>query len=130
MKKLKTISILEVLKRRKEIVDNPLPFHHENFEKYGDTFRINLGRKNKWIFTRNAKSIKHILQVNHKAYGKSSLQTIDLAKYVGHGLLTTNGSYWLKHRRMIQPAFHKKKTIESYSYNAGCYSERIANYCS
>lgn len=109
MKSLTTISRFEVIRRRKEIVKNPLPFHHKNFEKYGDTFKINLGRNNKWVFTKNAKTIKYILQKNHKKYGKSSLQTRDLAKYVGYGLLTTNGSFWLKHRRMIQPAFHKKK---------------------
>ncbi|PCJ97932.1 MAG: cytochrome P450 [Flavobacteriaceae bacterium] len=109
MKSLTTISRIEVLQRRKEIVRNPLPFHHKNFQKYGDTFRVDLGRKNRWVFTKNAKTIKYILQKNHKNYGKSVLQTKDLAKYVGYGLLTTNGGFWLKHRRMIQPAFHKKK---------------------
>jgi cytochrome P450 len=37
------------------------------------------------------------------------LQTKDLGKYIGQGLLTSNGEHWRKHRRMVQPAFHKKK---------------------
>ena len=74
-----------------------------------DTFRINLGKSNTWNFTRDPKSIQHILQKNQKNYHKSDLQTKDLGKYIGHGLLTSNGETWRVHRRMIQPTFHKKK---------------------
>ena len=109
MKKIPTIPRIRVLKNRKNILKNPLPFHRENFEKYGDTFRIDLGKGSKWVFTRNPESIKYILQKNHKNYHKSKLQTEDLAKYIGKGLLTSNGDFWRVHRRMIQPAFHKKK---------------------
>jgi len=31
-----------------------------------------------------------------------------LAKYVGHGLLTSEGVKWKSQRKLIQPAFHKK----------------------
>ncbi len=43
MNKVPAISCYTVLKNRKRILENPLPFHHENFEKYGDTFKIDLG---------------------------------------------------------------------------------------
>jgi len=109
MKKVSVLSRLHVLRNRSKILKNPLPFHRENFEKYGDSFIVDLGRKNTWVFTRNPESIKYILQKNHKNYHKSKLQTEDLAKYIGHGLLTSNGEFWRIHRRMVQPAFHKKK---------------------
>ncbi len=108
-KPLVSVSQLTVFKNRKRILSNPLPFHNENFEKYGDTFMVNIGMGNKVVFTRNATTIKHILQKNQKNYHKSSLQTKDLAKYIGRGLLTSNGEFWRVHRRMVQPAFHKKK---------------------
>lgn len=108
-KPLVAVSQWTVFKNRKHILKNPLPFHHENFEKYGDTFKVNIGVGKKVVFTRNARSIKHILQKNHKKYHKSALQTRDLAKYIGQGLLTSNGEFWRVHRRMVQPAFHKKK---------------------
>jgi cytochrome P450 len=106
---LPTITTLEVFKNRKRILSNPLPFHRENFEKFGDVFRVKTGRKSPIIFTRNPVIIKHILQKQHKNYHKSPLQTVDLAKYIGKGILTTNGEHWRTHRRMVQPAFHKKK---------------------
>ena len=109
MKKIKTISRFTIIKNRKRILANPLPFHRESFQKYGDTFRIDLGKERNWVFTRNATSIKHILQKNNKNYHKSPLQTKDLGKYIGKGLLTSNGEFWRVHRKMIQPTFHKKK---------------------
>jgi cytochrome P450 len=109
VKELPTISQFQVFKNRKTILKNPLPFHRANFEKYGDIFRVRVGFRKAVIFTRDATIIKHILQKQHKKYEKSELQTVDLAKYIGHGILTSNGEHWRKHRRMVQPAFHKKK---------------------
>ena len=109
MSDLPSVSRWEVIKNRKRILQNPLPFHSENFIKLGDSFRVKIGTPSGVIFTRDPLIIKHILQKNHKNYQKSKLQTEDLAKYIGKGLLTSNGEHWRVHRRMIQPAFHKKK---------------------
>lgn len=111
MNNLPTISQYQVFKNRKHILKNPLPFHHGNFEKFGDIFRVKIGFGKTIVFTRNPKLIKHILQGRHKKYHKSPLQTVDLAKYIGHGILTSNGEHWRIHRRMVQPAFHKKKLL-------------------
>ena len=108
-KPLVTVSQAEVFKNRKSILANPLPFHYERFEKHGDTFMVHIGPSSKVVFTRSAETIKYILQKNHKNYNKSSLQSKDLAKYIGKGILTSNGEFWRTHRRMVQPAFHKKK---------------------
>ncbi len=70
---------------------------------------MQLSTKEIVLFTRNPGLIKHILQKQHRKYEKSPLQTVDLAKYIGHGILTSSGEHWRTHRRMVQPAFHKKK---------------------
>jgi len=109
MKKLPLVSRSHVFKNRKQILKNPIPFHHDNFNRLGDIFEVAVGVKQRIVFTRHAKFIKQVLQTGQKNYQKSSLQTVDLAKYIGKGLLTANGDHWRTHRRMIQPAFHKKK---------------------
>lgn len=106
---LHTVSTWTVIRNRKSILKNPLPFHHENFERHGDTFRVQIGLGSPVVFTRDAFLIRHILQKNHRKYSKSKLQTEDLAKYIGKGILTSEGDFWRRHRRMIQPAFHKEK---------------------
>ncbi len=88
---------------------NPIPFHRRFFNTYGDTFSVKLGRRKHLMLSRDREVVQYILQKNHKNYYKSTIQTKYLSKYLGMGLLTANGEFWLKQRRLIQPAFHKKK---------------------
>ena len=99
----------EVFKNRKRILRNPLPFHQEKFEQYGNTFIVHIGPGKRIVFTREPATVRNILQKNHRNYKKSELQTRDLAKYIGQGILTSEGDFWRKHRKMIQPAFHKEQ---------------------
>lgn len=93
-------------------IQNPIPFLMEHKKKYGDTYVFYLGGLAKSVMTSEPALALHILQKNHRIYEKSYFQTVSLAKYVGRGLLTAKGDYWLKQRRLIQPGFHKNKLIQ------------------
>lgn len=109
-KEIKTVSRLKTIKNLFKFLENPIPLINETMaEMDNTTYRIHLGGINKSIMTMDPEIIKHVLQKNHKNYHKSDLQIKHVGKYVGKGLLTTNGEYWLKQRRLIQPGFHKKK---------------------
>lgn len=107
--KIPEVSFFRFLRHSGRIVKNPLPFHHKNFEEKGDTFRLKIGLARSVIFSRDARLLEYVLQKNHKNYIKSEIQTKDLAKYVGKGLLTSDGEHWRRQRKLIQPAFHKKQ---------------------
>tara|TARA_R110002049_G_scaffold51108_3_gene144874 strand:+ start:43 stop:1377 length:1335 start_codon:yes stop_codon:yes gene_type:complete len=104
-----TVPLRRFFKHSLEILKNPLPFHHQNFEEQGDVFKLKIGFKNSVIFVRDASMAEYVLQRNQKNYTKSKIQTEDLVKYVGKGLLTSEGERWKKQRKLIQPAFHKKQ---------------------
>lgn len=105
----KKVPIYKFLFNTKALTNNPLPFHNKYFSEYGDSFSVAKTKKNKIFLTRDAEIAKQVLQLKHKKYMKSEIQTKFLSKYIGFGLLTANGDLWLKQRRLIQPAFHKRK---------------------
>lgn len=105
--KIPEVPFFQFVKHSLNILRNPLPFHHENFEKKGDIFRLNIGFGNSVVFSRNADLLRYALQKNQKNYKKSKIQTEDLSKYIGFGLLTSESELWQKQRKLIQPAFHK-----------------------
>lgn len=105
----KSLSLFKFFLNAEAIRKNPIPFHKKFFNTYGDTFSVRLGRKKYILLSRDKEVVEYILRKNHKNYYKSKIQTDYLSKYLGHGLLTINGEYWLQQRRLIQPAFHKQK---------------------
>ena len=107
--KIPEVSLLKFIKHSLEILKNPLPFHNKNFTEKGDIFKLNVGFNSKIYFCRSAAFAQYVLQKNQKNYLKSSIQTVDLVKYVGEGLLTSEGEKWKKQRKMMQPSFHKKQ---------------------
>jgi cytochrome P450 len=103
------VSFLRFLNHANNILQNPLPFHAANFKNLGDLFRLKIGLRSSVLFCRDAGLLQHALQKNQKNYTKSYIQTRDVAKYVGKGLLTAEGEDWQKQRKLIQPTFHKSQ---------------------
>ena len=62
----------------------------------------------RFIIIDNADYFKTILQEQYKHFYKYDLSGL-LTKFLGEGLITSNGQFWLQQRRAIQPAFHKQQ---------------------
>src|SRR5919202_1590408 len=53
--------------------------------------------------------VRHVLQENHRNYTKGAVLTNLLAPMLGNGLFTSEGEFWLRQRRLMQPVFHRKR---------------------
>jgi cytochrome P450 len=101
-------TFLQSLVRTYKQVKNPIGTMEESMRRFNGTYAVNLGMT-RMIATQDPGLIDHVLRANHKNYHKSVIQTEKLGKFLGKGLLTSNGEYWLKQRRLIQPGFHVDK---------------------
>lgn len=68
---------------------------------------------------------KHILQDHHRNYDKQTRGFKVLRELFGEGLLTNEGDAWLRQRRMIQPAFHRRH-VDAFGGMMVGAAERVA----
>lgn len=88
---------------------DPLQFLVDKVPQYEGIFRV----KSRFFLEQIAivskpDYVKHILQDNNKNYQKSYAYRI-IRHLVGNGLLTSEGDFWLRQRRLAQTAFHKER---------------------
>jgi cytochrome P450 len=107
-------NFLQSLVRTYKQVKNPIGTMEESMRNFNGTYSVNLGSR-KLIATQDPGIIDYVLRANHKNYHKSAIQTEELGRFIGKGLLTVNGEYWLKQRRLIQPGFHIDKIHALYA---------------
>ena len=75
-------------------------------------------------FLYNPADIESLLTTNAKSYRKAqSLRSPFFHRLVGNGLVTSEGDFWRRQRRLAQPAFHRQR-ISSYGDVMVEYAER------
>ncbi|MCW5732067.1 MAG: cytochrome P450 [Alphaproteobacteria bacterium] len=66
--------------------------------------------------------IEHVLLANHRNYSKSRYHRQILGPVLGNGLLTSEGDFWRRQRRIAAPAFHHRRIagfVDSMAQAAG-----------
>ena len=93
-----------------EFIRNPFDFTIGHAKEMGDFYRVPFIFR-KLFVTTNPEVISHVLQKNQKNYVKSvAYRHLKLA--LGNGLVTSEGDFWRRQRRLAQPAFYKTQLEE------------------
>ncbi len=106
-KTLPKVPRLKFLMSIPKLLKNPIEVFSGFFDKNGDTFILDQSDMDV-VFTQNAELAEQVFQKNGRNYSKPDKQKKLLSEYLGKGLLTSDGEYWLKQRRLIQPGFKKQ----------------------
>ncbi len=99
-----------MLRHARRMRSDPLGFLVDCAAECGDIVEFPIPR-HRVFFVNDAEAANRVLQGNHRAYGKSTVQYRSLALVTGDGLLVSEGEEWLRGRRLVQPAFHHR-TLE------------------
>lgn len=99
-------------KRNAAFFTDSLNFTTRNLKDVGDFYYSNMMMRPYYI-TSNPEAINHVLVNNQKNYIKSPAYQ-QLKMVIGNGLVTSEGDFWRKQRRLAQPAFYKKNLVELY----------------
>jgi cytochrome P450 len=109
--------LLEFARRR-------LPFLVESAARYGDIVFFKVGNERIYLFN-HPDLIRDVLVTNQKNFTKSRA-LVRAKKVLGEGLLTSEGEFHLRQRRLAQPAFHRDR-IAGYALSMVDYADRAAS---
>jgi cytochrome P450 len=79
-------------------------------ERHGDVYALNLGFS-KVIVLSHPSHAQYVLQQNVANYPKGGAIWDSLRTLLGNGLPASNGQFWLRQRRMMQPHFHHRRLV-------------------
>jgi cytochrome P450 len=74
-------------------------------DEYGDLVRLDLGARTLYLVT-HPDDVKYVLQDNNRNYAKGYDQ---VKPVLGEGLVSSEGDFWRRQRRLIQPNFHRSR---------------------
>src|SRR5689334_20848969 len=94
--------------------------------RFGDVVYLKIGPRRGYLIT-NPADIRHVLQDNARNYHKSPLYD-KLRMFLGNGLLTSEDDFWLRQRRIAQPAFHRQRLAALAGIMADAAREAVARW--
>ena len=106
-----------------EIARNPLAMMVAMKEMHGDIAHWRIGPQNLYLFS-HPDLIRDVLVTHGRNFHKS--RGLERARrLLGNGLLTSEGEFHLRQRRLAQPAFHKQR-IAAYAVTMCDYAARTS----
>jgi len=97
----------------------------EYFTRFGDVYRVFAPGRGVYNYVINhPDDIKHVLLSNHRNYTKGEGMG-QVKILLGTGIMTSEGDFWRRQRRMMQPCFHRR-VIDRFSRLIHDVNEKFA----
>jgi cytochrome P450 len=91
-----------------EVRQNQLKFFNRIWKEYGDLVRSRILPNYSFYLAAHPSYAEHILSTHQEIYAKPDIVNKPMNLMMGKSILTSEGDFWLKQRRLMQPAFHMK----------------------
>jgi cytochrome P450 len=97
---------------------DPLRLYHGVWREHGDYVRLHAMAGFYFYMLAHPDAIEHVLHSNHKNYRKPDSANDSIGLLAGKGILTSEGDFWRKQRRLMQPAFLRHQVVKLSSHMA------------
>lgn len=105
---------------------DPLAFLTQVARTYGDAAKVSFGLRTLLVLSHPA-YVEQVLVTDHRHFQKGRGLRMT-SRVLGQGLLTSEGSLWRSQRRLVQPAFHKRR-VDQYGETMVTYTQqRMASW--
>jgi cytochrome P450 len=105
----------------REYARDPLGFLSGCAQEYGDVVRLRFMGQNLFLLS-DPDLIEYVLVENNRNFTKARILKRN-RRLLGEGLLTSEGEFWRRQRRLAQPAFHRK-SVAAYGEVMVTYAKR------
>lgn len=109
-----------------DYVRDPLGFLLRSARTQGDVALLRFIGMDVFLIS-SQEDIERVVIGEHRKLVKDRF-TRDLSSLLGRGLLTSEGDYWRRQRRLAQPAFHRDRIAAYAKTMAEATSERLASW--
>ena len=90
--------------------DRPLRFLKYVADSYGDVSRFRIGPAY-WYLITHPEDVQAVMTTRAKIFLKPKIAKRLWQKFLGDGLLTTEGDTWKRHHKLVLPAFHRERIM-------------------
>jgi cytochrome P450 len=121
-------SLIEQLRALKKFNGNFMPVLAEWGRQYGDIYVFEVGKLRQFIVSHPDYVHEVTVAQASKFYKDDDYKNPQkgLARFLGNGILTSDGEFWKRQRKLVAPAFHAKR-IGSYADTMVAYARRVTD---
>jgi len=105
----------------REYARDPLGYLSDRAREYGDVVGLRFMGQNLYLLS-DPDLIEYVLIENNRNFTKTRILKRN-RRLLGEGLLTSEGEFWRRQRRLAQPAFHRK-SVAAYGEVMVTYAKR------
>src|SRR5258708_4863791 len=102
---------------------DPLGYPMTLARTYGDIVHERFAHRHAYLIT-GPDAIRQVLVEEADKFQKAPVYRKLLSRFLGNGLLTSEGDFWRRQRKLSQPAFHSKR-IQAYAQTMVDYTEQL-----
>ncbi|MDZ4766647.1 MAG: cytochrome P450 [Chloroflexota bacterium] len=109
-------NLLAILRFFRDFKEDLVGVMLDGFKTYGDVHQFEIG-SDLQVQVAHPDHIQQVLVTQAAKFSKDGTYTDEargLARFLGAGLLTANGDFWKRQRKLMNPAFHHQR-IQSYA---------------